>query len=86
MPEIDRQERLDFDSRKLCLSQDRPLRARALEGLLRLVGGDTALGRGRWRMCSREPSGRRLEHVSRLTVILRPLEGAWKIVVALPWE
>lgn len=50
------------------------------------LGADVALARGRWRMRSADPTGRPLEQVSRLTVILRPIEGVWKIAVALPWE
>jgi ketosteroid isomerase-like protein len=51
-----------------------------------VLAGGIALGRGRWRTRSADPGGRLLEQISRLTVVLRPIEGAWKIAVALPWD
>jgi ketosteroid isomerase-like protein len=51
-----------------------------------VLAAGIALGRGHWRTRATDPDGRPLEQISRLTVVLRPIESAWKIAVALPWE
>lgn len=51
-----------------------------------VLDAGVAFGRGRWRMRTRVPDGRMLEQISRLIVVLRPVEGAWKITFAPPWD
>jgi ketosteroid isomerase-like protein len=50
-----------------------------------VLAGGVALGLGRWRTRAADPDGCLVEQVSRLTVVLRPIEGAWKIAITLPW-
>jgi ketosteroid isomerase-like protein len=52
----------------------------------------TAVGAGavvllhqRWRIRSGDPSAERFEQVADATLILRWIEGAWKLSIAAPW-
>lgn len=52
-----------------------------------LVADDVALGRGRWRGHSPEPgTPRSYAQDWRSTVVLKRMEGEWKLHIVSPWE
>lgn len=50
-----------------------------------LVAGEVALGSERWAIRSAGPEGTVLTQESRPELVLRGLEGAWKLAIAAPW-
>ena len=50
-----------------------------------LVAGEVALGSERWRICSTGVQGSVFEQDSSPALVLRQIEGAWKLAVATPW-
>ena len=47
--------------------------------------GDVALAGGRLAMSSDGPEGRRVVQACRSSLVLREVEGAWKIAILAPW-
>jgi uncharacterized protein (TIGR02246 family) len=47
--------------------------------------GDVVLIHQRWRIRSGEQAGRRLEQVADAIMVLRRVEGTWKLSIAAPW-
>lgn len=72
----------------------RPLIAQLIGGGVRLgsrltslvLAGDLALGRGAWRTQVADASGGPYAQISISTVVLRKVEGDWKLHILAPWE
>ena len=47
--------------------------------------GEVALIHQRWRICSGAQGDGRVKQVADATMILRRIEGAWKLSIAAPW-
>jgi ketosteroid isomerase-like protein len=71
---------------RLILTQlvDRQTRIEVLASSI-LVAGEVALGSERWAIRSAGPEGGVFLQESRSTLVLRELEGIWKLAVATPW-
>jgi ketosteroid isomerase-like protein len=68
------------------LAQLIAMRLTARVELIRMhVVGDTALGSERWTMRFDTGNGSPLGRTSESTVLLRQVEGDWKILIAAPW-
>jgi ketosteroid isomerase-like protein len=50
-----------------------------------LVAGEVALGSERWQISSPGVNGTVFEQVASPRLVLRYLEGAWKLAIAAPW-
>jgi ketosteroid isomerase-like protein len=48
-------------------------------------GGEVILAHQRWRIRSGEQAERRLEQVADAVLVLREIEGQWKLSIAAPW-
>jgi uncharacterized protein (TIGR02246 family) len=47
--------------------------------------GDVVLAHQRWRIRSGEEGGQRLEQTANAILVLRQIEGKWKLSIAAPW-
>jgi ketosteroid isomerase-like protein len=47
--------------------------------------GEVAFVRERWRIRAGEPEGASIEQILSAVLILRRIEGAWKLAIAAPW-
>jgi ketosteroid isomerase-like protein len=47
--------------------------------------GDVVLAHERWRVHSGGPEGQRVEQILSPTLVLRQIEGEWKLAIAAPW-
>lgn len=47
--------------------------------------GEVVLVHQRWRIRSGEPAGDRFEQIANAIMILRRVEGTWKLSIAAPW-
>lgn len=56
-----------------------------VQGSSMLVAGEVAFGTERWLLASPDSEGRAFTRLLVPTMVLRRLEGAWKLAVALPW-
>ena len=71
----------------------RPLLAQMIAGRVRveveqsnlLLGGDVAFARERWRLSAAGADGARFEQETSPTLILRQVEGQWKLAIAALW-
>jgi ketosteroid isomerase-like protein len=50
-----------------------------------LLAGEVALGSERWRIRSAGAEGAIFEQISSPKLVLRQLEGIWKLAIAAPW-
>lgn len=50
-----------------------------------LVAGEVAFVQERWTVCTDGVEGSRFEQTCEPTLVLRLIEGYWKIVIASPW-
>jgi len=50
-----------------------------------LLGGDVAFVRERWRLTAAGADGARFEQETDPTLVLRRVEGNWKLAIAAPW-
>jgi uncharacterized protein (TIGR02246 family) len=50
-----------------------------------IVAGDVMVARERWRVEAGEGDAR-LEQVLHPTLVLREVEGTWKLAIAMPWK
>jgi ketosteroid isomerase-like protein len=50
-----------------------------------VVAGEVALGTERWSITSAGSEGDPFRRVLTPTLVLRQLEGVWKLAVAMPW-
>jgi ketosteroid isomerase-like protein len=57
----------------------------AIELSTTLVAGDVALSRERWTFRSPGAEGKALSQSTESTLVLRWIEGCWKIALAAPW-
>lgn len=72
----------------------RPLIAQLIGGGFRVgseltslvLAGDLALARGAWRTLVADASGGPYAQISISTVVLRKVEGEWKLQILAPWE
>lgn len=57
----------------------------AVEMSTAVGGGEVVLIHQRWRIRSGEQEGERFEQIADATLILRRVEGTWKLSIAAPW-
>jgi uncharacterized protein (TIGR02246 family) len=50
-----------------------------------VAAGEVILATQRWRIRSGEPGERRLRQTADATLVLRRIEGVWKLSIAAPW-
>ncbi|HEU5061761.1 MAG TPA: nuclear transport factor 2 family protein [Solirubrobacterales bacterium] len=56
-----------------------------VEGSNAIKAGEVVFARERWRVRAGEPEGPSIEHTLSAVLILRWIEGAWKLTIAAPW-
>jgi ketosteroid isomerase-like protein len=51
-----------------------------------LLAGEVAFARQQWTLASNGPEGNRYTESLEPTLVLRLLEGEWKLAIAMPWR